>query len=308
MWSCAWWSTNTTRFPIDAVELPPPDYPAPAKLNLFLHVVGRRADGYHLLQSAFRLIDLADTLRFRVREDGLVQRVNDVPGVPAAQDLAVRAALQLKEASGTALGADIEVEKRIPIGGGLGGGSSDAATTLIALNALWKAGFDREGLAEIGAGLGADVPFFIFGRNAWAEGIGDRLRELEMAPRWYVVLVPPVQVPTQAAYTAPELTRDTEALKMEDFSAFPAGFSAEVATGRLHNDLEDVVIARFPAVREHLEWLRKHAPNARMTGSGSCVFAALEAREAAERAIEALPASMHGFIAQGLERHPLHEL
>jgi 4-diphosphocytidyl-2-C-methyl-D-erythritol kinase len=267
--------------------------------------VGRRADGYHLLQSAFRLIDLADTLRFRVREDGAIQRVNDVPGVPSTQDLAVRAALLLKEASGTPLGADIELEKRIPIGGGLGGGSSDAATTLIALNTLWKAGFDREGLAELGAGLGADVPFFVFGCNAWAEGIGDRLRELEMAPRWYVVLVPPVQVPTQAAYSAPELTRDTEALKMEDFSAFPAGFAAELAAGRLHNDLEDVVIARFPAVREHLEWLRKRAPGARMTGSGSCVFAAFEGRDAAQRVIAELPASLHGFIAQGLEKHPL---
>ena len=290
------------------MQLPAPDYPAPAKLNLFLHVVGRRADGYHLLQSAFTLIDLADTLRFRVREDGAIRRVNDVEGVPAAQDLAVRAALLLKEASGTALGADIEVEKRIPIGGGLGGGSSDAATTLVVLNILWKSGFEREALAEIGAGLGADVPFFIFGRNAWAEGIGDRLRDLEMAPAWYVVLVPPVQVPTQAAYAAPELTRDTEALKMEDFSAFARGFAVEAAGRALHNDLEPVVVARYPAVREHLEWLRKHAPMARMTGSGSCVFAAFEDRAAARRVIEAMPASMHGFIAQGLGQHPLHAL
>ena len=287
------------------MQLPAPDYPAPAKLNLFLHVVGRRADGYHLLQSAFTLIDLADTLRFRVREDGAIHRVNDVPGVPAAQDLSVRAALLLKEASGTALGADIEVDKRIPIGGGLGGGSSDAATTLLALNGLWKSGFEREALAEIGAGLGADVPFFIFGRNAWAEGIGDRLRELEMAPAWYVVLVPPVQVPTQAAYAAPELTRDTEALKMEDFSAFPAGFHVGAAARALHNDLEPVVVARFPEVDQHLEWLRKRAPMARMTGSGSCVFATFEDRAAAERVIGALPAPMHGFIAQGLEQHPL---
>ncbi|HSS26609.1 MAG TPA: 4-(cytidine 5'-diphospho)-2-C-methyl-D-erythritol kinase [Usitatibacter sp.] len=290
------------------MQLPPPDYPAPAKLNLFLHVVGRRADGYHLLQSAFTLIDLSDTLRFRVRDDGAIHRVSDVAGVPATQDLVVRAALLLKEASGTALGADIEVEKRIPIGGGLGGGSSDAATTLLALNSTWKTGFDREALAEIGAGLGADVPFFIFGRNAWAEGIGDRLRALEMAPSWYVVLVPPVQVPTQAAYTAPELTRDTEALKMEDFSAFAAGFSLGKAQGGLHNDLESVVAARFPAVCEHLEWLRKHAKLARMTGSGCCVFAPFEDRDAAQRVIEALPASMHGFVAQGLGVHPLHAL
>lgn len=290
------------------MQLPPPDYPAPAKLNLFLHVVGRRADGYHLLQSAFTLIDLADTLRFRVREDGAIARANEVPGVAAAQDLTVRAALLLQEASGTRLGADIELDKRIPIGGGLGGGSSDAATTLLALNALWKTGFEREALAEIGAGLGADVPFFVFGRNAWAEGIGDRLRELRMAPRWYVVLVPPVQVPTRAAYAAPELTRDTEALKIEDFSAFAAGFAVDGASGFLHNDLEPVVIARFPEVCQHLEWLRKHAPTARMTGSGSCVFAAFEDRGAAQRVIEAMPAPMQGFIAQGLDRHPLGSL
>ena len=290
------------------MQLPSPDYPAPAKLNLFLHVVGRRADGYHLLQSAFTLIDLADTLRFRVREDGGIHRVNEVPGVPAAQDLVVRAALLLQEASGTRRGADIEVRKVIPIGGGLGGGSSDAATTLLVLNSIWNTGFDREALAEIGAGLGADVPFFIFGRNAWAEGIGDRLRELDMAPAWYVILVPPVQVPTQVAYTAPELTRNTEALKMEDFSAFAAGFSLVTAKGRLHNDLEPVVVDRFPAVCEHLEWLRKHAPLARMTGSGACVFAPFEDRESAERVVGMLPASMHGFVAQGLGRHPLGNL
>jgi len=288
------------------MQLPGPDYPAPAKLNLFLHVVGRRADGYHLLQSVFTLIDLQDCLRFRARTDGAIERVNDVPGVPAAQDLVLRAAFLLREASGTRLGADIEVEKRIPIGGGLGGGSSDAATALMALNGLWKTGFDREALAEIGAGLGADVPFFIFGRNAWAEGIGDRLRAITVAPRWYVVLAPPVQVPTQAAYTAPELTRNTETLKMEDFSAFPQGFTAFVASGHLHNDLEPVVIERYPAVREHLEWLRKHA-RARMTGSGACVFAAFDDREGAERVIAALPASMKGFVARGLSEHPLLE-
>ena len=288
------------------MQLPGPDQPAPAKLNLFLHVVGRRADGYHLLQSVFTLIDLSDTLRFRVREDGAIHRVNDVPGVPEGQDLVVRAARLLQEASGTHLGADIEIEKHIPIGGGLGGGSSDAATTLIALNGLWSAGFQREALAEIGAGLGADVPFFIFGRNAWAEGIGDRLRDIRIAPRWYLVLVPPVQVPTQAAYAAPELTRNTETLKMEDFSAFPQGFSPFGASGHLHNDLESVVIARYPAVREHLEWLRKHSP-ARMTGSGACVFAAFEEREAAERVAAAMPESMRGFIARGLQQHPLLE-
>ena len=285
------------------MELPAPDYPAPAKLNLFLHVVGRRRDGYHLLQSVFTLIDLHDTLRFRVRPDGVVRRVNDLPGVLPDDDLIVRAALLLQEASGVPQGADIEIDKRIPMGAGLGGGSSDAATTLLALNRLWRTGFDREALAEIGAGLGADVPFFIFGRPAWAEGIGDRLRDVEVPPRWYVLLTPPAHVPTQAAYTAPELTRDTEALKMEDFSAHP---NAVWSDSRFHNDLEAVVTARFPVVREHLEWLRQHG-DARLTGSGSCVFAAFDSRDAAQRVIDALPAPMSGLIAQGLTHHPLLE-
>jgi 4-diphosphocytidyl-2-C-methyl-D-erythritol kinase len=283
------------------VRLPGPDYPAPAKLNLFLHVVGRRADGYHLLQSVFTLIDACDRLRFRVRDDARIERVNDVAGVTSDEDLAVRAARLLQEASGTAQGVDIEIDKRIPMGGGLGGGSSDAATVLMAMNELWKTGFDREALAEIGAGLGADVPFFIFGRSAWAEGIGDRLRAVDVPPRWYAVLTPPIGVPTQVAYGAAELTRNTEPLKMEDFSAQPTVFAPG---GMFHNDLEPVVTARFPQVREHLEWLRRHA-DARMTGSGSCVFAAFDSREAAQRVIDALPAPMTGFVAQGLSQHPL---
>jgi len=283
----------------DPMQLPGPDYPAPAKLNLFLHVVGRRSDGYHLLQSVFTLIDLHDGLRFRVRDDAEIRRVNEVAGIPADEDLAVLAARLLQEASGVPQGADIEIDKRIPVGGGLGGGSSDAATTLLALNRLWKTGFDREALAEIGAGLGADVPFFIFGRPAWAEGIGDRLRDIDVPPAWYAILTPPTQVPTHAVYTAPELTRNTEPLKMEDFSAQPRD-------PRFHNDLEAVVTARYPAVREHLEWLRRHG-DARMTGSGSCVFAAFDSRDEARRVIGALPGTMNGFIAQGLTHHPLLE-
>ena len=279
------------------MRLPGPDYPAPAKLNLFLHVVGRRGDGYHLLQSVFTLVDLQDRLRFALRGDGAVQRVNDVPGVLPEEDLVVRAATLLQEATGTAHGVDIEVEKNIPIGGGLGGGSSDAATVLVALNRLWKTGFEAEALAEIGSGLGADVPFFIFGKSAWAEGIGDRLTPVEIAPRWYVILAPPVQVPTPVAYGAPELTRNTEPLKIEDFSA-------QLPGAKFHNDLEPVVLARFPEVREHLAWLRKHG-DARMTGSGACVFAAFDDRESAERVIDALPRTMKGFIAQGLKQHPL---
>ncbi|HWH38630.1 MAG TPA: 4-(cytidine 5'-diphospho)-2-C-methyl-D-erythritol kinase [Usitatibacter sp.] len=279
------------------MPLPGPDYPAPAKLNLFLHVVGRRPDGYHLLQSVFTLIDRADRLRFRVRPDGHVARVNDVAGVPAEEDLTVRAALLLKEASGTPLGADIEIEKRIPMGAGLGGGSSDAATTLIVLDRLWGTGFGPEALAELAPGLGADVPFFLHGGAAWAEGTGDELRAIELPPRWYVVLTPPVQVPTREVFAAPELTRDTEPLKMEDFSAVGGG-------KRWRNDLESVVTKRWPVVRSHLEWLAARG-QARMTGSGACVFAPYESREAAQRVLDELPAGMTGFIAQGLERHPL---
>ncbi len=280
------------------MRLPGPDYPAPAKLNLFLHVVGRRADGYHLLQSVFALIDCADRLRFAVRGDGRIARVNDVAGVASEEDLAVRAARMLREASGTTLGADIEVEKRIPVGGGLGGGSSDAATALVVLNRLWKTGLDEGALAKLGLVLGADVPFFIFGRNAWAEGVGEELHELEIPRRWYVVLTPPVQVSTAAVFAAVELTRNTEPLKMEDFSARPES--------DFGNDLEGVVCARYPQVREHLEWLRGRG-TARMTGSGGCVFAPYESMDAARRVLDELPAAMSGFVAQGLRHHPLRE-
>jgi 4-diphosphocytidyl-2-C-methyl-D-erythritol kinase len=179
----------------------------------------------------------------------------------------------------------------------LGGGSSDAATVLLALDRLWDTRFGADALAELAPALGADVPFFLHGGPAWAEGIGDRLRSLELPPRWYLVLVPPVAVPTREVFAAPELTRDTEALKMEDFSAQPR-------SGVFHNDLQPVVTARYPEVRQHLEWLAAHA-EARMTGSGSCVFAAFEDREGAQRVLDRLPASMKGFVAQGLARHPM---
>ena len=282
------------------MRLDGPDYPAPAKLNLFLHVLGRRADGYHLIQSVFALVDAADRLRFAVRDDGEIRRVSDLPGVPAEADLAVRAARLLKQETGTTRGADIEVDKRLPLGGGVGGGSSDAATTLIALNRLWGTGLDRPALQALGARLGADVPFFVFGRNAWVEGVGERLAPIDLPAAWYLVLVPPVAVPTGEIFAAPELTRDTEALKMEDFSA-------HMAPGRFRNDLEAVVSARYPAVREHLEWLARHG-GGRLTGSGSCVFARFEDRESAERVRASLPQSMQGFVARGLQEHPLRGL
>lgn len=282
------------------MRLPGPDYPAPAKLNLFLHVVGRRADGYHLLQSAFALIDAADRLRFAVRDDGAIRRVSELAGVPPESDLVVRAARLLQAETGTRLGADIEVEKNLPMGGGVGGGSSDAATTLLALNRLWGTGLDRAALRALGARLGADVPFFVFGRNAWVEGVGDRLTALDLPPAWYLVLVPPVAVPTAAVFAAPELTRDTEPLKMEDFSA-------HLAPGRFRNDLEAVVAAKYPPVREHLEWLAGQG-GGRLTGSGACVFARFEDRASAEGALARLPGGMKGFVARGLEHHPLRDL
>lgn len=278
------------------MRLPGPDYAAPAKLNLFLHVVGRRADGYHLLQSVFVLVDRCDAIRIRVRSDGAIARVNELAGVPSEQDLAIRAARALKELTGTPMGADIEIEKRIPMGGGLGGGSSDAATVLLALDRLWATRVGDEALRGVGASLGADIPFFLFGRNAWVEGIGERLVPIEVPARWYAVLVPPVPVATASIFAAPELTRNTEALKMEDFSAHAGeGF---------HNDLEGVVFGRYPVVREHFEWLRARG-RARMTGSGSCLFAAYDDREEAQRVIDELPAGMNGFVARGLSRHPM---
>jgi 4-diphosphocytidyl-2-C-methyl-D-erythritol kinase len=287
------------------MRLSGPDYPAPAKLNLFLHVVGRLPDnGYHLLQSVFTLIDLADTLRIEATDDGRVERVNDVPGVPADADLAVRAARLLREATGTRMGARIEVEKRIPMGGGLGGGSSDAATVLIVLNRLWGCGFDAEALGEIGLALGADVPFFVQGSPAWVEGIGDILKPFPLTPAWYAIVAPAVSVPTHEIYTSPELTRDTEALKMEDFSAHsPEAF----LTARFRNDMEPVATMRYPEVREALAWLAERA-KARMTGSGGCVFAVFDSREAAQSALSGLPARMRGFVARGLGQHPLREV
>jgi 4-diphosphocytidyl-2-C-methyl-D-erythritol kinase len=282
------------------MRLDGPDYPAPGKLNLFLHVVGRRPDGYHLLQSVFALVDAADRLRFAVRGDGEIRRVSELAGVPAESDLVVRAARLLKSETGTVLGADIEVDKRLPLGGGMGGGSSDAATTLVVLNRLWATGLDRPALQALGARLGADVPFFVFGRNAWVEGVGEKLTPIDLPRAWYLVLVPPVAVPTGEIFAAPELTRDTEALKMEDFSA-------QSGPGRFRNDLEAVVAARYPPVREHLAWLAGQG-GGRLTGSGACVFARFEDRASADRVLEKLPGSMKGFVARGLDEHPLRGL
>ena len=270
--------------------------PAPAKLNLFLHVVGRRTDGYHLLQTLFRFIDLHDTLHFSLREDGTVRRTHAVKGVTEEQDLCVRAARLLQSDTGCGLGVDITVEKRIPMGGGLGGGSSDAATTLRVLNRLWGLNLPREQLARLALELGADVPFFVFGKNAFGEGVGERLTALALPGSWYVVLVPPVSVPTSAVFSAPELTRNTKTVKISSFSA---GFGG--------NDLEPVVCGRYPEIAAHLAWLRSHG-DARMSGSGACVFAEYPTEAQARLVVSRMPEGMHGFAVRGLDRHPLEDL
>jgi 4-diphosphocytidyl-2-C-methyl-D-erythritol kinase len=279
--------------------------PAPAKLNLFLHVVGRRADGYHLLQTLFRFIDLNDTLHFTLREDGEVRRVNALDGVPPEQDLCVRAAKLLRQETGCTLGADIELEKRIPMGGGLGGGSSDAATTLLALNRLWQLGLSRQRLMQLGLSLGADVPVFVFGDNAFAEGVGEQLQPYPLPEAWYVVLCPPVHVPTPQIFTHPELTRNTISMTMR---ALPKGqdFRMGVQSG-LGNDLQAVACKLYPAVAEHLAWLAQFAP-ALMTGSGACVFSEFATQAEAQAVLQQLPSTMRGFVARGLQQHPLKDL
>jgi len=278
--------------------------PAPAKLNLFLHVVGRRADGYHLLQTLFRFIDLHDTLHFTLRADGKVCRLDALQGVPAEQDLCVRAARALQHETGCTLGVDIALEKRIPMGGGLGGGSSDAATTLLALNRLWQLDLPRARLMQLGLTLGADVPVFVFGDNAFAEGVGEQLQPYALPGAWYVVLCPPVQVPTVQIFSHPELTRNTISMTMRALSQ-----GQDLRAGRipgLHNDLQAVACKLYPAVAEHLDWLAQFAP-ALMSGSGACVFAEFATQAEANAVWRQLPDTMRGFVARGLQQHPLKD-
>jgi 4-diphosphocytidyl-2-C-methyl-D-erythritol kinase len=270
-------------------------FSAPAKLNLMLHVVGRRADGYHELQTVFQLVDLCDRLEITVRADGAIRRPAGAAGVAEADDLTVRAARLLQDATGTWLGADISVHKRIPMGGGLGGGSSDAATTLLALNHLWRTGLASGDIAAIGARLGADVPVFVRGSSAWAEGIGEQLTPVKMEPAAYVIVFPGVAVPTASVFQAPELTRNSPPTTMRGF----------LETGG-RNDCEPVVRARFPAVAEALDWLGRHAP-ARLTGTGSCVFAKFARVEDAERVAARVPDAWRAFVARGLDESPLLE-
>jgi 4-diphosphocytidyl-2-C-methyl-D-erythritol kinase len=270
-------------------------WPAPAKLNLFLHVTRRRADGYHELQTLFQLIDLCDTLTISVREDGLIERTTGATGVEPEADLAVRAARALKGATGTPRGATIGLRKRIPVGGGLGGGSSDAATVLLALNELWACGLSLAELSALGLALGADVPVFIQGSSAWAEGIGERLTPVTLPPRWYVIIFPGVGVSTREVFQSPELTRNSPLITIRAF--FESG-------GR--NDCEAAVRARSPEVADVLEWLSRLAP-ARLTGTGSCVFTACPTAADAERLAGRVPDRWQSFVARGLDTSPVHE-
>jgi 4-diphosphocytidyl-2-C-methyl-D-erythritol kinase len=270
-------------------------YPAPGKLNLFLHVLGKRETGehagYHELQTVFRLVDRADRVGIAAREDGEIR----FSGVYGEENLCVRAARLLQHQTSTRLGADLELEKNLPVGGGLGGGSSDAATVLLALNKLWNLHLGREHLMDVGKRLGADVPVFVYGRNALGEGIGERLTALDLPAAWYLVLEPQVSVSTKEIF-ARALTGPSKALTIPPF------FS-----GQGRNDLEAVVAARYPEVAAHLEWLRQRSPQARMTGSGACVFAEFESETQARALLNQLPGDMRGFVARGLDRHPLYE-
>ncbi len=277
-----------------ALTMAPLVVAAPAKVNLFLHVTGRRADGYHTLESLFALIDLADTVRLTPRDDGAIARERDVPGIPEGDDLTLQAANALRQASGSKLGVTIGIDKRIPLGGGLGGGSSDAASVLLALNRQWRLGWSRASLAQLGAKLGADVPFFIGGEHALARGIGEALTPVSLPPMWLVLARPAVAVQTAAIFAAPELTRDTPSAKIDVFSE-----------GYGHNDLEAVTVARFPEVAQAVAALKAVSPTARMTGSGACAFAVFGSESDAREALLALPQSMRGIVVRTLARHPL---
>jgi 4-diphosphocytidyl-2-C-methyl-D-erythritol kinase len=277
----------------DGAVNPASAWPAPAKLNLFLHITGRRADGYHLLQTVFQFLDRGDSLDFEVREDGRILRSEGPEGIPEQADLVVRAARLLQQRSGTRLGAGIKLRKSLPVEAGLGGGSSDAATTLVALDRLWRTGLGQARLAALGLELGADVPVFIGGQAAWAEGVGEILTPVELPEPWYLVLQPACRVATRDIFQAPELTRNSAAITIARFRS-----------GETRNDFEPVVRSRYPQVSEALDWLGGHAP-AHLTGSGACVFAAFADEAAARRVQALLPEGWQGFAAKGCNRSPL---
>lgn len=272
-------------------------WPAPAKLNLFLHITGQRSDGYHLLQTVFVLLEYGDALSYKVDNNGEIRRAyahGKMAEVPYESDLIVRAAQLLQQHSACTQGVEIDLQKRLPMGGGLGGGSSDAATTLVALNCLWNLGLSTDELSQLGLQLGADVPVFVRGQTAWAEGVGEVLKPIEVKEKWYLVIIPSDRVSTEEIFSDSQLIRDTSAITIRDF----------LAGHLVSNTLEPVVEKRYPRVAEALKWLRQFA-SAHMTGSGACVFAAFDDKAQAEALKSQMPDGWQGFIARGVNRSPL---
>lgn len=269
-------------------------WPAPAKLNLMLRVVGQREDGYHLLQTVFQFIDLCDWLTFRLTSESSVSLKSPIPGVPVEQDLTYRAAQLLKSETGYGGGVEIDIEKHLPMGGGLGGGSSDAATTLVALNDLWQLGLSRERLMALGLRLGADVPIFIFGHSAWAEGVGEVLEKIEIPEQWVVVLKPECHVDTKEIFLSKDLTRDSKSIRIADF-----------ITGQHKNDCLDVVRRLYPSVDDALSDLSEFS-EARLTGTGACVFAQFDTEFAAKKAYLSLSEKWQSYLCKGVNRSPLY--
>ncbi|HSI38807.1 MAG TPA: 4-(cytidine 5'-diphospho)-2-C-methyl-D-erythritol kinase [Methylotenera sp.] len=280
-------------------------YLAPAKINLFLHITGQRADGYHLLQTVFRLLDFYDTIYLKPTTGKAIKRVNQVANVPEAQDLCVRAATLLQQHTQCQLGVEIAVEKRIPMGGGLGGGSSDAATVLLALNRLWQLNLPREELQALGLQLGADVPFFIYGSNAWAEGVGEQLQSINLKPAYYVVLNPNIHVSTAQIFANKQLTKNAIPKTMSGFSGMTNSATGNVSAD-FTNHLEKIVCCDYPAVSACLTWLKQFG-DARMSGSGASVFLEVANKETAVEICNQKPKEMDGFVAKGLNQHPLFE-
>ena len=281
------------------------DFLAPAKINLFLHITGQRTDGYHTLQSVFQLLDFYDTLHIKPTKNSKIKRVNEINGVPASQCLCALAASALQQFTGCKLGVEYAIDKRIPMGGGLGGGSSDAATMLLALNQLWQLNLSRVELMQIGLKLGADVPIFIFGQNAWAEGVGEILSPIDLPEQYYIVLTPQVHVSTAQVFANSTLTKDTKPLKIADFSR-------DANSSVFKNDLEAIVCKEFPAVATTLQWLNQFG-QARMSGSGASVFVALDSKkyvskQSADELLANKPANTTGFVAKGIIKHPHYAL
>ena len=270
-------------------------WPAPAKINLFLHIVGRHSDGYHQLQTVFQLLEFGDELRFKLNKTGLIKLASNYDNVSLADDIIYRSATLLKEVTGIAHGVSININKQIPIGGGLGGGSTDAATTLVALNEIWGTGLSNAELAELGLKLGADVPVFIYGDSAWAEGIGEQLKPIILPESWYLVIDPGCHVDTSQVFNNPDLTRNSSPITIRDFES-----------GACRNDCEDVVFREFPQTAEAADWLEQWT-KARLTGTGACVFGSFKSIQSVTRIFDQLPRKWQGFVSKGINKSPLLE-